>query len=105
MQAGRLNESIKILGVETCTNKYGEREDKYVLKYNTRAYIVQKSGTRIDENGQTYYDYIKQFEIRYYVPIGDYDHIEYDGHEYRITNIDRNRSQRKILIDTEMIRK
>lgn len=105
MIAGSLTEPIKILGVETFTNKYGEKQDRYTLKCNTRANVIQKSGTRIDENGQTFYDYIKQFEVRFYVPVGDYDHIEYEGREYRITNIDRNKKLRKIIIDTEIVKK
>lgn len=103
MQAGLITEVIKVLGVETVTNKYGEKEDKYTLKYTTRANVVQKSANRTDENGQTFYDYIKQFEVRIYVPINEYDHIEYDGKEYRIINIDKNKKLRKIIIDTELV--
>ena len=33
------------------------------------------------------------------------DKVEYEGKEYRITNIDRNKKLRKIIIDTEIVKK
>lgn len=105
IRAGSLNEKIQVLGLETFKNVYGEMEDRYVLKCNTRAAVLQNSGTRTDENGETYYDYTKQFELRIYVPIDDYDHIMYDGKEYRIININRDKYQRKIVVDCEMVKK
>lgn len=108
MQAGLLDKTITILYKREVQNKYGEQTVTYgqteADQYKTRARVIQVSGNRTDQNNETFYTYIKRFEVRRYVPINEYDYILYNGKKYRILNIDdSNTSLQNKVIDTELV--
>lgn len=103
MQAGRLNEIIKIWSKTTRINEYGEAVDEYDKSYITRAKVDHKSGGRSVENNEVFYSYYKTFNVRFYVPILDTDRIEYQGHLYRILSTEHRREYNEIIINTELI--
>ena len=103
MQAGRLNEIIKIWSKTTRINEYGEAVDEYDKSYITRAKVDHKSGGRSVENNEVSYSYYKTFNVRFYVPILDTDRIEYQGNIYRILSIEHRREYNDIIINTELI--
>lgn len=103
MQAGRLNEIIKIYSKTTRINEYGEAVDEYDKSYITRAKVDHKSGGRGVENSEIVYGYNKTFNVRFYVPILDTDRIEYQGHIYRILSTEHRREYNDIIINTELI--
>ena len=68
MQAGLLDKTITILYKRETQNKYGEQTVTYgqteADQYKTRARVIQVSGNRTDQNNETFYTYIKRFEVR-----------------------------------------
>ena len=103
-QAGLFDEPIKIYEVVQASNEYGEQIDTYELKYETRARIQNTSGSRINDSNEIFYSYNKIFIVRYYVPVEDFYRIYWDGHYYRINNIDKNKKLQQISIDCELVK-
>lgn len=102
MRAGLLKEPITILQPHIITNEYGEETTEYLHKYATRARVTHSGGNRV-ENIEIYLNDYRDFQIRIYVDICDYDRIEWDGKQYRILSIDRNKEQQNITIKTERV--
>lgn len=88
LRAGLLTQPIKILTPQSEINEYGEKVQEYKLKYTTRARVLHDNGTRENNNGEIFYPYQKTFNVRGYVPVDEFDLIEYKGKRYRITTID-----------------
>ena len=103
MQAGLLKNPIDIYKAVITTNEYGEQATEWVKAYSTRARLIHDSGNRQLPNGEVYYNYVKTFEIRQYVPISDFDRIFFDGNFYRILDIEPNNEQHKIIIRGEKV--
>lgn len=103
MQAGLLKNPIDIYKAVITTNEYGEQATEWVKAYSTRARLIHDNGNRQLPNGEVYYNYIKTFEVRQYVPISDFDRIFFDGQFYRILDIEPNDEQQKIIIKGEKV--
>lgn len=106
MRAGLLTRPITILTPKTTINEFGEQVQEYEEKYKTRARVLHDNGSRNIENGEIFYPYQKSFNVRSYVPINEFDIIEFEGHQYRIITIDNRieRSNDKLVV-TELINK
>lgn len=103
-RAGLLNEVINIYSPTSTVNEYGEKIQTYTLSYTTRARVVHTSGNRSNENNEIFYSYQKSFTVRSYVPVTEYDQIEYCNKRYRILTIDnRIKVQNDKVIITELI--
>ena len=103
-RAGLLTKIIKILTPTTTVNEYGEQIQEYNLKYTTRARVLHDSGSRTNENGEIFYPYQKTFNIRSYVPITEFDLIEFESKRYRVITIEnRIEDQNDKLVITELI--
>ena len=103
-RAGLLTKTIKILKPISETNEFGELVQEYQEKYSTRARVLHDSGTRTNENGEIFYPYQKTFNVRSYVPITEFDLIEYDSNKYRVITIEnRIEDYNDKLIITELI--
>ena len=102
MRAGLLNEHIQIITPIINRNDYGEEETVWENKYSTRARLMHNSGKRTLTN-EIYYQYTKTFEVRYYVPITEFDRIIWNKKVYRIIDIEPNKEQQKITIVTELL--
>jgi len=103
MRAGLLTEPIQIIENEIVVNDFGEETSEWVLKYETKARVVHDGGTRTNENDEIYYTGLKTFEVRFYVPITDFDRIVWNGTTYRILNIDPNKEKQKLTIRAEKV--
>ena len=104
MRAGLLTKPINILKPITEVNEYGEKVQQYELKYKTRARVLHNSGNRTTENGEIFYPYQKSFNIRSYVPINEYDLIEFENKRDRVITIDnRVEMYNDKLVITELI--
>lgn len=88
MRAGLLTKVITILSPETTINEFGEQVQEYKFKYKTRARVLHDNGSRDIVNGEIFYPYRKSFDVRSYVPVTEFDIIEFEGHQYRIITID-----------------
>ena len=103
-RAGLLNEVINILAPSSIVNEYGEKVQTYSVKYTTRAKVEHNSGTRSNENNEIFYSYQKSFTVRSYVPVTEFDLIEYNSKRYRIITIDdRIKVHNDKIIITELI--
>lgn len=103
-RAGLLTKPIKILTPVTTINEFGEQVQQYELKYRTRARVLHDSGTRTNENGEIFYPYQKTFNVRSYVPISEFDLVEFDKKRYRVITIEnRIEDNNDKLVITELI--
>lgn len=103
-RAGLLNEVINILTSTSTVNEYGEKVQTYNVTYTTRARVEHNSGTRSTDNNEIFYSYQKTFTVRSYVPVTEFDLIEYDNKKYRIITIEnRVKEYNDKLIITELI--
>lgn len=103
MRAGLLNEPITILESVVTVNDYGEEDTVWEVKFTTKAHVLHDGGTRTDINDEIVYTNLKTFEVRYYVPILEFDRILWEGKTYRVLNIDPNRDKQKLTIRAELV--
>lgn len=103
-RAGLLTKIIKILTPKTTINEFGEQIQEYSVSYKTRARVLHDNGNRTNENGEIFYSYQKTFNIRSYVPITEFDLVEFEGKRYRVITIEnRIETQNDKLVITEQI--
>lgn len=103
-RAGLLTKPIKILAPKTEINEFGEQVQEYEIKYSTRARVFHDNGSRTTENGEIFYPYQKAFNIRSYVPITEFDLIEFENKRYRVITIEnRIEDYNDKLVITELI--
>ena len=103
MRAGILNELIQILKLKQETNEFGEQFDLYVPSNMTRAEVTPMSGSRTDENHEIFYEHTYRFVVRRYVDVEDFDRIMWKCKQYRILNIDDDRTYNQKVITAELI--
>lgn len=103
MRAGLLTESIEIYEKTLVRNDYGEESENWVLKYSTKARLVHDGGGRVIQNDEVFYTHAKTFQVRSYVPVGDYDRIKWNDNFYRILNIEIDKKINNITIKAELI--
>lgn len=104
MRAGLLTKVITILAPETTINEFGEQVQEYKFKYKTRSRVLHDNGSRDIVNGEIFYPYRKSFDVRSYVPVTEFDIIEFEGHQYRVITIDNRieHTNDKVIV-TELI--
>jgi head-tail adaptor len=103
MRAGLLTEPITIYEKIITTNDFGEETEEWVVKYTTRARLVNDGGDRTIINGEIFYSNAKTFQVRTYVPVDEYDEIKWDNKLYRILSIQPDKSRMNKTIRTELI--
>jgi head-tail adaptor len=103
MRAGLLTEPIEIYEKVLSTNSYGEQTEEWVLKYSTKARLIHDGGNRVIQNDEVFFAHTKTFQVRDYVPVGEYDKIKWDSKYYRILNIEPEKSMMNKTIKTELI--
>lgn len=102
-RAGLLNEIINILSPTYTINEFGEKVQTYSVTYTTRARVDNNGGARNTENNEIFYAYQKTFTVRIYVPVTEFDLIEYQNKRYRIITIDKRRDYNDMIIITELV--
>lgn len=103
MRAGLLKEQITIWHATIEVNEFGEETTVWDQSYHTRARLQHNGGNRTNENDEIVYTSVKNFDIRWYVPISDFDRIEWNGHMYRILDITPDQDDRKQTVKCELI--
>jgi head-tail adaptor len=103
MRAGLLNEPIEIYEKVLTKNSFGEQTEDWSLKYSTKARLIHEGGNRVIQNDEVFFAHTKTFQVRYYVPVGDYDKIKWDEKFYRILNIEPDKAMMNKTIKTELI--
>lgn len=103
MRAGLLQEPIEIWEKILQVNEYGEETETWTLKYSTRARLVHDGGNRIIENNDIFFTHTKTFQVRDYVPVEEYNRIVWNNKNYRILNIEPDKSKMNLTIKVELI--
>lgn len=103
MRAGLLTEPIEIYEKVLSTNSFGEQTEEWVYKYFTKARLVHDGGNRVIQNDEVFFAHSKTFQVRDYVPVGEYDKIKWDNNYYRILNIEPDKNMMNKTIKTELI--
>ena len=78
MRAGLLNKIITIYNLVITKNEYGAETTTYQEKLKCRCRISDFGGGRTTQNSEIFYPYTKQFVVRRYQEIDDFDVIEYE---------------------------
>lgn len=103
LRAGLLNEAINIVRAVVSKNDYGEEIETYQVVYSTRARITQTNSQKENENGEIVMNYTKEFFMRHYVPIREYDIITWNDSKYRVVSLDKNKTNIYIKVIGELI--
>lgn len=103
LRAGLLNEVITIKEATITKNSFGEEVETYSNKYTTRARVIQTNSNRTTENNEITVDFTKEFQIRIYVPIEEFDIIEWRGKLYRIVSLNVDRHNQYITVIGDLI--
>lgn len=103
MKAGLLDEIIEIYKSEIVVNEYGEREEQFIKKCSTRAYVSWSGGNRSITNDEIFHTYTKTFTVRSYIPVVETDIIKWQNNNYRIITIEHRKGYNGIIIIAELI--
>ncbi len=103
MQAGRLTERIKFLKLVTVKTETGSEHNTYVLDHECRAKMTYSGGDRTNENGDIFFTHHVNFEIRQGYDFDELYRIEWDGRQYRILSIEKDRHNQSIRCTTELV--
>lgn len=103
MNAGILNEIIEIYEPNITIDEFGNQHTDYIKKYETRASVSHRSGSRETTNEEVIYVYSKTFKVRMYVPIEEFDWIKYNGKFWRIQQIEKDKPKQQLTIETELV--
>ena len=103
MQAGRLTEQIKFLKLVKVKTETGSEYNTYVPEHPCRARMSYEDGDRVNENGDIFYSHRVIFEIRQGYDFDELYRIEWDGDQYRILCIEKDRHNQSIRIKTEKV--
>lgn len=103
MQAGILNEEIKIQQPTVNVNGFGANDISWSDFITTRAFVSYNNGNRVNENGEITFSYEVSFTIRVYHQINERMRIIWQGKKYRILSIELDKHKQKQTIRTELI--
>lgn len=103
LRAGLLNESIDILRATITKNAFGEDVETWTTNYTTRARVIQQSSSKQDENQETVVRFVREFQVRHYVPVDEFDIILWREKRYRIISLNNDRANMYITIEGELI--
>lgn len=103
MKAGLLKEKITILSTNNTTSEFGENTTSWVAKYSTRANVKVNSQDRSTVNNEVFFSTTVEFKVRFYVPVDQWNRIQWNEKQYRILSIIPNKDAQEIKIITELI--
>lgn len=103
MTAGAFEYPIIILQHQEVISEYGDQCDEYEPTATTRAYLQPIGGGRTDAIKEAEYIYRKNFVIRSYIPVTEYDRVKFDNKVYRILSIEKDRIKNQITLQCELV--
>ena len=103
MQAGLLNEVIRIERNHLHKNEYGEETQVWELHTHTRARIDWKGGDNTIQNDERVFTRQLNFIIRYYHDVRNSDRIIWKWRKYRILYIEEHKHEQRKIVFTELI--
>ena len=103
LKAGCLTEIIDIQAPVSSKNEYGANSVDWKNMIHTKAQVKHNSGNRANENNEIVFNHNVTFTIRIYHKINEDMRILWKGKYYRILSIEKDFSQQKNTIITELI--
>lgn len=103
MQAGLLTEKITFLKLVKVKTDTGSEDNTYVVDHHCRAKMSYSGGDRVNENGDIFFTHHIIFEIRQGYDFDELYRIEWEGRQYRILCIEKNKHNQSIRITTELV--
>lgn len=103
MQSGLLTDIITFLHSETVRDTLGGTSEKWVKSFHKRARVQFKSGARKEINSEVRNTSVITVTIRYCKEISEKMRISYEGREYTVSSINRDRKQQSTVIEAEVI--
>ncbi|MBD5229553.1 MAG: phage head closure protein [Bacteroidales bacterium] len=104
MNAGTLFYDIVIEKPEIIVNDdFGSQTETWVKHIKTKADIIWDSGSRTNDNNETFYAWNMTFRIRYYHDVNEKMRIVWNNKRYRILSIMPDRIKQVKTIRTELI--
>lgn len=103
MRAGLLEEHIKILEPVIVKSETGTETTTYQVKYSCRARKTYNGGDRENENGDIFYSHHITFEVRRFYDFDEHHRIEWEGQQYRILCIEKDKHNQSIKIVCDLI--
>ena len=99
MGAGLYDKLVVISRPQTFKNDFGEEETRLVDKYKVKVRIVHQKGSIDVENSEILHNYTKTVEMYRFIDCKDTDILKFDGHEWRVLDLDDSRElNRKTLV-------
>lgn len=86
--AGEYKEYVTVYRAEITVNSVGEELEDWKEVTVTRAKVEKTRGNRELIDSEIVYTSERDFTLRHYVDIKEYDHLEYQGKMYKVLNID-----------------
>lgn len=103
MRAGLLTEQITIKRATITKNEYGEDVESISTVGTYRARLLNNNTNRAIENNEIVYDNSKQFIVRIYVDVRDYDLLYHDNRTYRVIDYQKDKQLNQITITAALI--
>lgn len=103
MQAGLLTEKITFYRLVKVKTDTGSEDNTYVLDHKCRAKVTYSGGDRVNENGDIFFTHHVIFEIRTGYEFDELYRIEWEGRQYRILCIEKNKHNQSIKTIAELV--
>lgn len=103
MQAGLLNDIIRLQETKTVRDEMGGYSDEWIDVLSKRAEVRFLSGSRKLENGEVYNPFAITCKIRYCKEVHEKMILIHDDRRYKILSINRDRKQQCTVIQAELI--
>lgn len=103
MRAGGLKKVIEFHKYTVSRDVMGAQVVNYTLDKKARAEVLNISGNREVDNGEVFYEYDKDFVVRFYHNIDENDRIKYDGSFYRIMSVIPDEDNQMKTIHTQKV--
>ena len=97
LRAGLLTDRITIKRANNSINEYGEEVEDWIDIYSTRARVTQTNSNKLTENDEIIMSYTREFFMRKYVPIQEYDRIVWKDKYYRVISLEKTSSYVKVM--------
>ena len=101
--AGDYKEYISVYRASITINQVGEEEENWEKITETRAKVEKTRGNRDLIDNEVFYTAEKNFTLRHYVDVKEFDRIEHQGKYYKITNIDYFPEKMEKIVSTTLI--
>ena len=103
LRAGLLNELITIRRATITKNDYGEEVETWEDVITTRARVTQTGSSKNNVNQEIFMGFTKEFQVRYYIDIREFDIIVWKQKQYRIVSLNQDRMNQYTTIIGELI--